>query len=128
MLLSLDRQNTLIERAIWRLFCRKIYVNWCLVKALETVREDIIVIAKQLRLQEFISWKENNANFKMERKDLSGSWEVVYQTILQNGLRVFLPKQDFNETRMPTAIFGSIDTCFIPRDLTLFNILQLLIF
>lgn len=54
---------------------------------------------------------------KMERKDYPAVGEVVYQTTLQNGLRVFLlPKQDFNETYgIMTANFGSIDTCFIPR-------------
>ena len=53
----------------------------------------------------------------MERKDYPAVGEVVYQTTLQNGLRVFLlPKQDFNETYgIMTANFGSIDTCFIPR-------------
>ena len=55
---------------------------------------------------------------KMERKDYPVVGEAVYQTTLQNGLRVFLlPKQDFNETYgIMTANFGSIDTSFIPRE------------
>lgn len=52
---------------------------------------------------------------KLERKDYPAVGEVVYQTTLQNGLRVFLlPKRDFNETYgIMTANFGSTDTCFI---------------
>ena len=53
MLLSLDRQNTLIERAYMASVLQKRFMSidvW--LNALETVtREDIIVIAKQLRLQ-----------------------------------------------------------------------------
>ena len=54
---------------------------------------------------------------KIERKDYPAVREVVYQSTLQNGLRVFfLPKQEFNEVYgIMTVNFGSIDTRFIPH-------------
>ncbi|WP_117283293.1 EF-P 5-aminopentanol modification-associated protein YfmH [Streptococcus intermedius] len=54
---------------------------------------------------------------KIERKDYPAVGEVVYQSTLQNGLRVFfLPKQEFNEIYgIMTVNFGSIDTRFIPH-------------
>ena len=51
---------------------------------------------------------------RLEKKEYPAVGESVYQTTLQNGLKLYLiPKDDFNETyAMISTKFGSVDTCF----------------
>jgi peptidase len=51
---------------------------------------------------------------RLEKKEYPAVGESVYQTTLQNGLKLYLiPKDDFNETyAMISTKFGSVDTYF----------------
>ena len=54
----------------------------------------------------------------LEKINYSAVGEIVYQTVLANGLRVFLlPKNDFNETYgIISTNFGSVDTGIVSRE------------
>ena len=54
----------------------------------------------------------------LEKINYSAVGETVYQTVLANGLRVFLlPKNDFNETYgIISTNFGSVDTGIVSRE------------
>ena len=54
----------------------------------------------------------------LEKINYSAVGETVYQTVLANGLRVFLlPKNDFNETNgIISTNFGSVDTGIVSRE------------
>lgn len=54
----------------------------------------------------------------LEKISYSAVGETVYQTVLANGLRVFLlPKNDFNETYgIISTNFGSVDTGIVSRE------------
>ena len=54
----------------------------------------------------------------LEKINYSAVGETVYQTVLANGLRVFLlPKNDFNETYgIISTNFGSVDTEIVSRE------------
>ena len=54
----------------------------------------------------------------LEKINYSAVGETVYQTVLSNGLRVFLlPKNDFNETYgIISTNFGSVDTGIVSRE------------
>ena len=115
--LTQDRPGTLIERAYLHSILGKQFLSiddW--IQAIQLVtKEEIMAVAKSLKLQA-VYFMEGREMIKkdLEKIDYPAVGECVYQTSLQNGLKLYLiPKADFNESyAIISTKFGSVDTRF----------------